>query len=298
MIRLNWSNPKITLIQLESFLSPYLGSNYNGLNQPGDGYVYIETLEPMTGDQETYILNYVYSLNDVPQLVMPVAPKNEYCMEPWGSVKKTLIPSEQTSEITLSNQSEDGCTFDYICSKPLAIGNYIFQQDNCNRSWVMSFTETSLTVELPVLFNGIGLYSVGVYSDELVRDWKPLMYLWGLFFNAKNYSNDDFVELSIVDMNDLFLNDDFCMAVFGASATDSIPYIEAQGFEQNGEYGHWTKYYDEQWVLNCSGREIKTPDGSPGCLLPNLYLRMSYFSTGSTETKTHFYVDYSPTSKD
>jgi hypothetical protein len=123
------------------------------------------------------------------------------------------------------------------------------------------------------------------------------MYLWGLFFTVANPHKDDFVELSIVDKSDLFLQDEVCQALFGVNASDASPYLEGMGFELNGEYGHWTKYYDESWVINMNGGNIRTPDGAAGELLPNLWLRIAYFTGRQDNTEVDIYLDYSPTSK-
>lgn len=233
---------------------------------------------------------------DSPLSVTPTAPLNEYGMEQWGCTKGCFTSNNLVHAITLSNMSQDGKTFDYTCSHVLNIGDYVFMNDFCDRSWITSFTETTVTFEMPYLENGTGVYSEGYFCDELVRDWKPLMYLWGMFFNARNYSDNDFLELSVVDSSDMFKDDTFCQAMFGCDADEAEPYIIGMGFEDIGEFGHWTKYYDEQWILNAFGN-IRTPDGSPGTLIPGLVLRLKFFPTEAKETKTHFYIDYSPTSK-
>ena len=303
MMRIEWNNPKITLQQLDEFLSPYIGANYDGFNLES-GYVYIRTLESLLPEQEEYILNYLYSLNDIPIKIVSfsplettvTSPKNEHCMEPWGCVKGAFVPSQNCCSIILNNKSQDGLTFDYYCSKDLSIGDYVFMDDSCLRSWIKSFTSTTVTFEEAWLIEGTGIFSIGCYRDELVRDWKSRMFLWGLVFHSIGHSDDDFLELSIVDESDLFKTDEVCQALFGVNAIDAEPYILGMGFENIGEFGsHWTKYYDEQWVINAQGT-IKTPDGAPGELMPGLFLRMKYFPTESKLTKTHFYIDYSPTS--
>jgi hypothetical protein len=233
------------------------------------------------------------------------SPKNEHCMEPWGCIKGVVNPSEHTFDIVLSNKSEDGRTFTYNpeVAANLHVGNYVFQNDFCNRSWIESIdTENStITFELAELDNGSGIYCMGYYMDTKVRDWKPLMYLWGLTINLQCEQEvlplNDFVELSIVDHDDLFLNEDFVQAVFGCSAQDVAPILESMGFENNGEYEHWTKYYDETWVINVKNKYTNTTDGAPGELLSGLYLRLSYFAGNKDTNKRHVFVDYYPTSK-
>jgi hypothetical protein len=69
MLRIDWSNPKITLKQFEEFLSPYLGENYDGLLLENN-FVYVRTLnEQISPEQESHILDYVYSLITSPAKV-------------------------------------------------------------------------------------------------------------------------------------------------------------------------------------------------------------------------------------
>jgi hypothetical protein len=65
MMRVDWANPKITVLDADLFLASYLTTNYDGiiLESP---YLYIRSFTPLTGDQETYILNWIYSLNSTP----------------------------------------------------------------------------------------------------------------------------------------------------------------------------------------------------------------------------------------
>lgn len=305
MMLLDWNNPKITASDLDSFLRSYLLDLFDGI-VIDDNKVVVNTFQDLSQEQERYIRDWFYSLNDIainiksltPIETTTTSPKNEHCMQPWGCVKGAFVSEDLCCPITLSNKSEDGCTFDYVCSKALCLGNYVFMDDFCTRSWVRSYTETAVTFEMPVLSNGVGVYSIGYYKDELVRDWKPRMFLWGLYLHSINHSNDDFLELSVVDENDLLKNDEICQFLFGVNAIDADPYIMGMGFENIGEFGsHWTKYYDEQWVINAQGK-LTTPDGAPGELMPGLFLRMKYFPTEAKSTKTHFYIDYSPTSKD
>jgi hypothetical protein len=238
--------------------------------------------------------------SDKPIITSNGAPQNSDCMEPWGCEKTYFAANTQNFEITLSNKN--GNTFDYVCSQPLAIGDYVFQDYYSKRSWVKEFTGTTVTFsdERPVLLeNGVGRYVIGHYLDVLVVDWKPVMYLWGLFFNARNAGYDDFIEFSVVDYADIF-----------AGYPDEA--LESMGFEKNNEYLNingnpaWTKYYDEQWSANLKvgyedkpgvGSFVPTPDGAPGELAPGLYLRISYFTSHEASEVTHFYLDYSPTSK-
>jgi hypothetical protein len=149
---------------------------------------------------------------------------------------------------------------------------------------------------MPNLDNGAGTYSKGYYVDVLVRDWAPLMYLWGLTLTVLEYDSEgvletspcgDFVELSIIDKDSQY--------------PDEL--LLANGFEINGEYLDnngdpiTTKYYDESWILSTNGVYTPAPDGSPGELYPNLYLRLSFFTTEDEMHYYHLFADFYPTSK-
>lgn len=245
-------------------------------------------------------MNHLYG--HFPLEVTPRAPKNEHCLQPFGARKGYLVPQNQTAEITLSNKSESGLTFNYTCSKALRIGDYIFQANNTKRSWITAIdTENSLvTVESPNLENGVATYSIGYWCDELVRDWSSSMFLWGVLFSEENADRDDFIEFSIVDKDGLFELEPVIQMVFGSQYTlnEAPMLLEALGFEWSDEFNCWTKYYDESMVHNLRGKELKSPDGAPGQMIPGLYLRVAYYTTKTTITPTEFYVDYNITSRD
>jgi hypothetical protein len=67
-MRIPWLTSKITLEQFETFLAPYLGDNYDGLLLE-DNYVTIRSNEQLTGDQELYITEWLYSVNNQPREV-------------------------------------------------------------------------------------------------------------------------------------------------------------------------------------------------------------------------------------
>lgn len=276
-----------------------------------DGIIESHVPTPIAQGPDKVIIN-----NPAPLEITATSPKNEHCIEPWGAVKGymqsrgDLETGDFVCSIVLSNKSEDGLTFTYNSDITIVptVGNYVFQRYGSKRSWITAIdtVNKTLTFELPNLSEGSGFYTKGYYIDCKVPDWKPIMYLWGMTLSLMEYdenntpmSNQDsnFVELSIVDIDDLFKNDDVCMSLFGVPASGAIPYITAMGWEDIGEYGHWTKYYDESWVVNCEGKYIKSPDGSPGELLPGLYLRLSFFATEDEICKNHIYLDYYPTSK-
>lgn len=261
-----------------------------GLAQIGNGLVFFDSIPQQ--------LNHLRG--NLPQEIIPTSPKNEHCLEPTGATKGSFIPQDRAASITLSDVSEDGLTFTYSCSLALRIGDYVFQDNFCRRSWITAIdTQNSkVTFELPVLEDGAGTYTQGYYADTRLPDWKLSFYLWGALFSASNYSINDFLELAIVDRDHLFELDAVTQSVFGCDAVDVGNYLTPMGFEFSEEYECWTKYYDESWVSNLRSKELKSPDGAPGETMTGLYLRVSYFTSSTDTTRTDFFIDYNLTSKD
>lgn len=240
-------------------------------------------------------------------IVTPTAPKNEYCMQPYGSVKGHIVSSEKACPITLSNKQSDGFTFTYSCTLIPALGDYIFQKNFTKRAYIIAINniDNTLTVsgddDCDILDEGIGHYSCGEWIDCKIVNWNSCTYLWGAILKviwSKANIVDDFIELSIIDHSDLFKNDEYCQAVFGCTANYVSPILLNMGFEYSDEYSHWTKYYDQSWVITCNSKDMKTPDGSPGQIPCGLYLRLSYFTSVSDDTITDIYIDYYPTNKE
>lgn len=259
--------------------------------------------------------------NLLPIDIKPTSTKNEHKMEPMGAVKGCYESRPTTGQkyvcnVTLSNKVVNGdgsTTFTYNSDIEITpeVGNYVFQNESSVRDWATSVDNVNytMTFEQNNLSEGSGLYVKGFYTDFRLRPWAPILYLWGATISLQEleYVDNawvlettpcgDFLEMSVVDADDLFLTDEFCQAVFGVNAADAEPYLLGAGFENNGEYGHWTKYYDESWVLNCNSKLIKTIDSAPGELPAGLYLRVSLFTTELENHKYHIFLDYYCTSK-
>lgn len=68
MLLLDWNNPKITISDLDLFLRSYLKDIFDGIVVDADKII-VNTFGDITADQELYIRNWYYSLNDIPQTV-------------------------------------------------------------------------------------------------------------------------------------------------------------------------------------------------------------------------------------
>lgn len=302
-MRTDWSQFKSFYDNRESDLLMIEDANYYSLYTSENSFD-ISCLIDKNASSTTELLdfetNYLPLCNPKKETITRSAsPINEHCMEPWGCEKgyfqsKGAIEGDYVCAITLSNRSVDGLTFNYNddCTIIPSIGNYVFQKESSRRSWITAINtvEKLVTFEMPYLLNGEGIYSKGYYLDVLVRNWKPLMYLWGLTLSViEKDINDvvdtdpcgDFIELSVIDKD----------SVYPSEA------LIATGFEQSVEYGCITKWYDETWIVNCNKKYTPSPDGSPGELYPLLWLRLSFFTTENETKRYHIYADYYPTSK-
>lgn len=304
---------KTDILMLEDDNYYFLFTSERGVNAECN----IDKSPSDTTDLDDFESNYKSKCNPLKETVVRAAsPVNEHCMEPWGC-EKGYFESKGASEgdyicpITLSNKSGDGLTFSYNSDCPLtpSVGNYVFQRESSRRSWivVVDSVNHTITFESPNLDDGSGFYSRGFYVDTKVRDWAPVMYLWATTVSViekdaeGNIETDpcaDFSEFAIVDRDDLFASDQVCQAVFGVDAADVGPILIANKWEWSDEYGgHWAKYYDESFILNANGKLLKSIDGSPGELLPGLYIRFAFFTTENSLHKYHIYLDHYPTSK-
>jgi hypothetical protein len=69
MMMLDWNSPKITVQDLDTFLRNYLKEKLDGIVIQ-DSRVVINTLVDVLPEEETYIKNWFYSINDKPQNVL------------------------------------------------------------------------------------------------------------------------------------------------------------------------------------------------------------------------------------
>lgn len=65
MFRIDWSNPKVTISDVEQVVQANIPEIYDGLLVE-NGYLYVVTTSPMTSEQEDNIKNIIYTLNQQP----------------------------------------------------------------------------------------------------------------------------------------------------------------------------------------------------------------------------------------
>lgn len=255
----------------ENLLAEYMQSS-SLLSDLSNGLVKMskDGINDIDGQQYTHV-SFLLGSN-LPQEMIPLTRKNDNTMLPWGAKKGKFTGSDRACTITLSNKSQDGLTFTYSSALTPRVGDYVFQDDFCKRSWITAVDTQNSTITFdnetvkPTLDNGTGVYSQGFWMSVDVPDWSPTSNLWGLlikfYFTNGHDGKNDFIELSVVDSNDMLKNDAICAQIFAAygitTAAEAEPYILAMGFEDNGEYGHWTKYYDESWVCTVNDKMILT----------------------------------------
>ena len=288
MLRLDWANPKITLEQLEEFLSPYLESNYDGLLFE-DNYVYIRTLDgQLTSEQEKHILDYTDSLNDIPKIVTVnsgivslTSPQNEHQLLPHGMFKGYFNSRLYTFAITLSNKN--GRTFTYSCLTDPEEEFYIIDSNAMIHCEIESVDTVHKTITLQdgnkcgctngsTISNGSYVLSKpyemlyklptiegNTSTRELVPGFSlPSVYLWGYMTDIEGNDSNDFIEVGIE-------------CVDGVSDGNGGWVIPPEGWELD---------YDYSWVRTLkksSKQTVKDVDGAPGNIPEGFRLRFKYF---------------------
>jgi len=225
-----------------------------------------------------------YLKGDNPVEVIPTAPKNEYDLKPYGLGHLHIDASNQIYSITLSNKN--GLEIDYSnCSITPEAYDCIFQNDSQIRDGVYSEDSGTITTFLGRLQEGSANLSRPVNLDYKIeiQEEVDVIYLWGIFFDAENYGEDDIVRLQVIDLDGVGV---------------ALGMYTQQEFEAMGSVVLW-KEYDECWVRHLSKIvELNTPDGSPGQIPVGITLRVKYYCKDITKTDIKIWSDYKITIKD
>lgn len=241
-------------------------------------------LKDITADVGEFEDDYKSSCN-VPCLnkVTPAAPLNEYELKPYGIMHKHIDSSGYVYDITLSNKDENN--YDYSCTVDPEYYDCIWGSYGQLRSGVLSVDTENNTLETFYDDLDNGTYKISKTIDidyQLPTGEHSVFYLWGMFFTAKDYADDDLARLQIVDKDGL-----------GVLAG----WYTQEEFEAIGSL-YVVKEYDECWVDQMNKLVyIKTPDGAPGEIPAGLYLRIKYYPKDETKTDIKLWIDYSITIK-
>jgi len=213
------------------------------------------------------------------EVITPTSPKNEYDLKPYGVVHKHIDSSDQVFSITLSNKSDT--TYDYSCSEVPQFYDCITQDDSQIRDEVYSVDTESGTV---TTFSGNLVEGSGTLIRPINIDFQfptnievDIFYMWGVYFSAEGFGEDDLVRLQIID--------DIGVGV-------ALGLYTQQEFEAMGSEVI-LKEYDECWVnqLNKIGC-VYTPDGAPGEIYAGLKARIKYYAKDATKTNIKVWGDY------
>lgn len=211
----------------------------------------------------------------------PTSPMNEYDLKPYGALHKHINSSSQIFDITLSNK--DGATYDYSCSVTPAYYDCIFNDTSEVKDGILSEDSGSLTTFYGLHGNGTVHLSKPVDIDYCVYDGDHQMFqLWGAYFSAKDFGDDDVIRLQIVDKDGVGV---------------SLGLYTQEEFDYMGEVV--LKEYDECWVnqIDKIGK-LMTPDGAPGEIYAGLFARAKYYSKDPSKTDVKMWVDYIITVKE
>ena len=239
----------------------------------------------ITGDNgifANYAEAWQYIIGLHKQEVVPLAPKNEYDLRPYGLSHVEIDSSDQVYDITLSNKSSKDIDYSNCGTTP-QFYDCIFQNHSQIRDGVESIDGSTITTFMGRLAEGSAKLSRPVnidYKIETIEDVATI-YLWGIFFDAENYGDDDIVRLQICDPDEVGV----------AAGLYTSEQIQAMGYI--------VKEYDECWVRQLTKIiEVNTPDGSPGEILNGMVLRVKYYCKDITKTSIKAWVDYKITIKD
>lgn len=242
--------------------------------------------EVQIGNCDYYFDDYNQQLNwlkgNIPQEVIPTAPKNEYELRPYGLTHAHINSSDQIYDITLANKN--GMNIDYSnCSVVPQFYDCIFQQDSVIRDGVISENDGTITTFMGRLQEGSANLSRPVdidYKIETIEDVDTI-FLWGIFIDIANYGDDDMIRLQICDPDGI--------GVYAGLYTQE----ELEGMN------YIVKEYDECWTRHMAKIvEINTPDGSPGEIVNGMVLRIKYYCKDITKTDIKVWADYKITIKD
>jgi hypothetical protein len=103
MFRIDWSNPKATVSQVEELVSANLVGIYDGIIVE-DGFMYVVTTEPMSSEQEDLIKGIIYSLNDQPtQVAVKSQPSVNVGSSPAFTAKTVFAPDGSIKKLFARN---------------------------------------------------------------------------------------------------------------------------------------------------------------------------------------------------
>jgi hypothetical protein len=201
--------------------------------------------------------------------VTPTTPKNEHELKSAGMSKIRFDFSDYACAATLTNKN--GQQFTINSSLDVEEGDFICQDFFQKRARIAAVNSGVITVE-GNLENGSCFHSRPVNLDYCIPypDKGEYYWLWGLFFDSDNFGDDDFAISQVVDIDNIL------------------------------GYGNEVvlKEYDSSWVRHINiENKITTPDGSPGQIIPGLYVRIKYYPSISTGVN-NVWVDHILTEKD
>lgn len=215
------------------------------------------------------------------QEVIPHAPKNEYGLRPYGITHKHIDASNYISTITLSNKS--GMNIDYSGSETPEFYDCICQNDSQIRDGVLSVDGGTITTFNGVLENGSADLCKPIDIDYKIQTQEEvnLIYLWGVFFSAEGFGDDDIGRLQVCDPDGVGVT----VGLYTQEQLEAMNYI--------------IKEYDECWVRQISDIiSIGPPNNTPAEVLNGYVLRVKYYPKDATKTNIKVWLDYKITIKD
>jgi hypothetical protein len=224
-----------------------------------------------------------YLQSNIPAEITPTAPKNEYSLLPYGMVHAHLNSSTNIREITLSEK--DGDTYTYSCAVDPEFYDCITDPNSVVCDGVLSVDTVNhkITLFYGRHENGTLTLCKPFKIDFDFPTYEQSYSMWGSYFSAKDFGEDDIIRLQIVD-------------TVGVGVALGL-YTQEQFDAMGGECV--LKEYDECWVhqLDKAGR-VMTPDGAPAVVYAGLTARALYYPKDPTKTEIKVWTDYIVSVKD
>lgn len=176
MLQLEWNNPRITLGDLEIYLSNYLGSLYDGMVIEGAA-LRIMTTSVLSTEQEDYIKNYFYTVNNKPMVMTLDAAKDSdgslisrTKIAPAGWHYQLHCVEVSTSVLNgFVNDKYDGTSYGFVTHKCYnAAGTLLTNQLNIDTECVKTVVDWEPTFDYELIGGSIYQDTVPISN---VRFW-------------------------------------------------------------------------------------------------------------------------------
>jgi hypothetical protein len=237
-----------------------------------------------------------YIIGDYPQEVIPRSPKNEHNLRPLGKGHKHINSANQIYDATITGiglvEIETGVFaygYEYVGNLTPAPYDCLSQDDMQKFAGVISYDSENDIVYVKglELSDGSCIITRPINLDvELSEEYADIYSVWGMYASAKDYGEDDFVRLQVIDLKGEGVS-------LGYYTQEEFDYLYSL-------YGCVVlKEYDEIWVNQMDKiNELLPPDKTCAEIPAKFYMRAKYYAKDITKTNIRWWLDYLVSFKD